>query len=261
MKFENVKIGQKKSTMDSPVLNTPEFHKLTKEWNSQRLKIIGTSHIAKQSVNEIKKAFEGFQPDVVGVELDIQRAKSLMQDQKNEISIAAIRQIGVKGYVFAKIGQIVQKKLGTAVGVSPGTEMKTAITLAAKGKKEVAFIDQPIQITLRKFSKNLTWKEKFRFLGDIFKGMLFPKKQIEQYGLDGFDLSKVPKEEFIGKMMLQMKERYPNVYKTLVSDRNLYMYKHIVKILRTFPEKKVLIIVGAGHKEGIEEMLNRVDVI
>ena len=227
----------------------------------KNLKIIGTSHIAKQSINEIKKAFDEFQPDVVGVELDLQRARSLMQDQKSKISIAAIRQIGVKGYVFAKVGQIVQKKLGKFVGVSPGTEMKTAIALAAKEKKEVAFIDQPIQITLKNFSKNLTWKEKFRFVGDIFKGLVQPKKQIKQYGLDQFDLSKVPKDELIKKMMLQMKERYPNVYKTLVEDRNKYMFKHIVTILRKFPEKKVLIIVGAGHKEGIEEMLNKVDVV
>ncbi len=261
MEFNNVKIGQRKFAIEKPILNTPEFQKPTGEWNSQRLKIIGTSHIAKQSINEIKKAFDEFQPDVVGVELDLQRARSLMQDQKNKISIAAIRQIGVKGYVFAKVGQIVQKKLGGFVGVSPGSEMKTAMALAAKGKKEVAFIDQPIQITLRKFSKTLTWKEKFRFVGDIFKGLLFPKKQIRQYGLDQFDLSKVPKDELIKKMMLQMKDRYPNVYKTLVEDRNKYMFKHIVKILRTFPEKKVLIIVGAGHKEGIEEMLNKVDLV
>ena len=227
----------------------------------KNLKIIGTSHIAKQSINEIKKAFQEFQPDVVGVELDLQRARSLMQNQSNKISIAAIRQIGVKGYVFAKVGQIVQKKLGKFVGVSPGTEMKTAITLAAKEKKEIAFIDQPIQITLKNFSKNLTWKEKFRFVGDIFKGFFFPKKQIKQYGLDQFDLSKVPADELIKKMMLQMKERYPNVYKTLVEDRNKYMFKHIVKILRKFPDKKVLIIVGAGHKEGIEEMLNKVEVV
>ena len=227
----------------------------------KNLQIIGTSHIAKQSVNEIKKAFEEFQPDVVGVELDLQRAKSLMENQKSKISLAAIMEIGVKGYVFAKIGQIVQKKLGKFVGVSPGTEMKTAVMLAAKGKKEVAFIDQPIQITLKKFSKTLTWKEKFRFVADIFKGLLFPKKQIKQYGLDQFDLSKVPKDELIKKMMGQMKGRYPNVYKSLVGDRNIYMFKRIVKILRTFPDKKVLVIVGAGHKEGIEELLIKVDVV
>jgi pheromone shutdown-related protein TraB len=225
------------------------------------LKIIGTSHIAKQSVNEIKKAVKDFDPDIIGVELDLQRAHSLMQNQTNKISLSAIMKIGVKGYVFAKVGQIVQKKLGKFVGVSPGTEMKTAILLAAKEKKEVAFIDQPIQITLKKFSKTLTWREKFRFVGDIFKGLLFPKKQIKQYGLDKFDLSKVPKDALINKMMGQMKERYPNVYKTLVEDRNVFMFKRIVKLLRKFPDKKLLVVVGAGHKEGIEEMLLKVDIV
>ena len=62
-------------------------------------------------------------------------------------------------------------------------------------------------------------------------------------------------------MMGQMKERYPNVYKTLVEDRNVFMFKRIVKLLRKFPDKKLLVVVGAGHKEGIEEMLLKVDIV
>ncbi len=223
--------------------------------------IIGTSHIAQESINEIKKAFSELKPDVVAVELDAGRAQGLMSGVKARVSLANIAQIGVKGYLFAKIGQIVQQKLGQSIGISPGTEMKTAMELAKKEHLKIALIDQPIQKTLRNFSKELTWKEKFRFLGDVFKGLLFPKRQMRKIGLDHLDLSKVPEGKLITLMMTQLKDRYPSIYKTLVEDRNKYMVKQIIKLLRENPDKKILVVVGAGHKEGMEELLLKVDVV
>src|SRR3989344_9697933 len=224
-------------------------------------KIIGTSHIAAQSINEIKTAVKTDKPDIIAVELDFQRASALMAEQKNKVKLSDILKIGVKSYLFVKIGQYVQQKLGQMVGVAPGSEMKTALELARKEKLELALIDQPIQTTLKNFSKELTWKEKFRFIGDIFKGILFKKKQMKELGLENLDLSKVPQEEIIEKMMIPLKTRYPNIYKTLVADRNRYMVKKLVQLLRKNPDKKILCIVGAGHKSGMEELLLKVEVV
>ena len=224
------------------------------------LQLIGTSHIAKESVKEIEKAILE-KPDIVAVELDIGRAAALLQKKRNKITLTQIMQIGIKGYIFAKIGQKVQQKLGKMVGVAPGSDMKKAIELASKEKLMVAFIDQPIQITLKRFSKALTWKEKGKFVLDIFKGLFNPKKQIKELGLEKFDLSKVPTKEVISKMMLQMKKRYPSLYRTLVEERNKYMVKKLIQLMRKNPEKKILAVVGAGHLEGLKELLNKVDVV
>lgn len=225
------------------------------------LTIIGTSHIAKQSINEIKKAIEENKPDIVAVELDINRASALLHGEKNRVSLADMSKIGLKGYLFVKIGQYIQQKLGNEVGISPGSEMKIALKLAQKNKSEVSFIDQPIETTLKNFSKELTWKEKGRFVVDLVIGIIFPKKQAQKLGLDKFDLSKVPAQEVIAKMMNSLKKDYPSVYKTLVEDRNKYMVEQLVKLMRTDPNKRILAVVGAGHKEGMEKLLLKVDVV
>lgn len=225
------------------------------------IKILGTSHIAQESINEIKKNLDEENFDLVAVELDLQRAAALMSNQKNKLSLFDISKIGLRGFLFAKIGQFVQQKLGRMVGVNPGSEMKTALELAKKKRLKVAFIDQPIQITLKKFSKNLTWREKFRFLADIFRGLFFRKREMQKLGLDKLDLKKVPTSKLISKMMGHLKKRYPNIYKTLVVDRNKYMVKQLVRILREDSKRKILVIVGAGHKEGMEKLLLRVDVV
>ena len=106
-----------------------------------------------------------------------------------------------------------------------------------------------------------SWKEKFRFGSDIVKGLFRPRKQMKNLGLKNFDLRKVPEQNIIEKMMLPLKERYPSVYKTLVSDRNTYMVKALIKLMRSFPDKKILCIVGAGHKKGMEKLLLKVEIV
>ena len=221
------------------------------------LKIIGTSHIARQSIEEIQKAVEEFHPDIIAVELDVQRAAALMQQQKTGFSFSDIRNIGVKGYAFVRIGHYVQQKLGKLVGVSPGTEMKTALELARAHKLRIALIDQPINVTLKNFSKELTWREKGRFVWELISGLFAPKKQMKKYGLEKFDLHKVPEQEVIVKIISQMKRYYPSVYKTLIADRNIYMVKQLARLWQENPEKKILAVVGAGHKEGMEKLLQK----
>src|SRR3989338_11107380 len=109
------------------------------------LTIIGTSHIAKQSIQEIKKAVHEQNPDIIAVELDSFRASALLEAKKSKLSFTDILHIGIKGFIFAKIGQAVQQKLGKMVGVDPGSEMKTALLLAREKNKIIAFIDQPLQ--------------------------------------------------------------------------------------------------------------------
>jgi len=85
-----------------------------------------------------------------------------MTEQKNRIGLSAITQIGFKGYLFAVIGGYLQRKLGSMVGVMPGSEMKLAVQLAKKNNARIALIDRNIETTLKRFSESLTWKERFR---------------------------------------------------------------------------------------------------
>jgi len=215
----------------------------------QNLYLIGSSHISKQSINEIKEAFSNLDPDIIAVELDSVRASALLSKKQGSIRLSDIKHIGLKGYVFAVIGSWASKKLGKIVGVSPGSEMKTALTLAKKEKKQIAFIDQRIDITLKRFSKSLSWKEKWHFVIDLIKPIFIRKKD----PLLNFDLSKVPEQELIKKMIDKVKCRYPNIYKVLIEERNYFMARKLKKLIAT--KKKILAIVGAGHLEGILAIL------
>jgi pheromone shutdown-related protein TraB len=211
--------------------------------------LVGTSHIARQSLKEVKEAIEKENPDIVALELDESRLHGLMQKKRERIRLRDIRRIGVKGYLFSLLGAWAERKLGEKTGVKPGTEMLTAYKLARKNEKTVCFIDQDISITLRRLSNTITWKEKWHFIVDIFKAVILRKKEIE------FDLSTVPSGKIIKKLTSKVKKRYPNIYNVLVEERNEYMADRLAELSSKNTDKKIVAIIGAGHEKEIIEMV------
>ncbi len=216
----------------------------------KNLIIIGTSHIAKQSLDDVNKAIEAGKPDIIALELDERRLHSLFM-KPGKIRIYDIKRVGIKGFIFSLIGAWAEKKLGKMVGVAPGSEMKIAVRLARKYNVQIALIDQDIEITLKRFSKSLTWKEKWNFIADILKAIFMRKKVIE------FDLTKVPSKKVIKKLVDEVKKRYPNIYKVLIEERNEVMANNLKRIMELNPEKKILAVVGAGHEDDILELIKK----
>ncbi len=226
--------------------------------NYKNITIIGTSHIAAQSINEIRNSVQKHTPNIIAIELDKNRYKALLSKQKQNLSITAIKEIGFKGYLFAIIGRYAQKKLGTRVGIEPGSDMLEGIKQAKKHKLKLALIDQDMRITLKRFSKAFNYKEKYQLAKDIFNAIFFGKRELKKLGITKFNLSKVPSKTLIKKLLKQFKNKYPNTYRVLVEERNHVMAKNIVKLMRKHPKKKILAIVGAGHEQRILELIKKI---
>ncbi len=210
----------------------------------KNLIILGTSHIAIQSVKQVESIIKKHEPKVIALELDKKRFHAILS-KKRKFSLKDIKRLGVKGFLFNFIGAWAEKRLGKSVGTKPGAEMKKAIDLARKNKLIIALIDQDIKITIKRLMSSLTLKEKLRFLKDLLFPFSLKPKRIK------FDLKKVPKTKTIEKLIKIVKKRYPSVHKTLVTERNQIMAKNLNKLILRFPKKKIFAIVGAGHEEGI----------
>jgi pheromone shutdown-related protein TraB len=215
----------------------------------KNLLIIGTSHIARQSVSDINANFSDLNPDIVCVELDSRRLHALLTDAKPNYSLSGIKQYGLQGYLFAVIAGVLQRKLGNIVGIKPGSDMLAAVNLAKNNNKQLMLIDQDIEITLKRFSKQFTFKEKMRIIWDIIRSPFSPKMKI--------NLNNVPKEELINKMIGELKTRYPSLYNVLIHERNVVMAKNMVKIIESNPDKKILTVIGAGHEKEMVSLIKK----
>jgi len=215
-----------------------------------QVKILGTSHISPESLAKVEQVILKVKPGIVAVELDRKRLFALLHKERQKPSFRDIKRVGFKGWLFALIGAWAERKLGAKVGVSPGAEMLKAIEIAQKEGSKIALIDQDIEITLRKFSRSLSWKEKWTFVKDLFKGVVLRK------GIQ-FDLAKVPSQKVIDELIEDVRKRYPNVYRVLVEERNEYMAQRLAAIVQHHPEETIVAVVGAGHEKEIARLLRK----
>jgi pheromone shutdown-related protein TraB len=214
----------------------------------KNLTIVGTSHISASSIDEIKKKFSSINPDFIALELDKRRLLSLMTKDDKKHTYLTLKTVGIKGYLFGLIGSYIQKKLGQVVKVKPGSDMITALKLAQKNKKQIFLIDRDILITLKRFSKAISWKEKFKIFYSLVAAP-FSKKKIR------IDLSKVPEQALINRLLKELKKEFPNIYTVLVAERNKFMAHNLLQIMKHNPESKILAVVGAGHEKDIYDII------
>jgi pheromone shutdown protein TraB len=225
--------------------------------------LIGTSHIARESVKNVAAVIKHFAEEhsvVVGVELDKYRFRALLDNRRRSYmpTLQNVRMFGVTGTIFALLAGYVSDKLGKHVGAKPGDDMLSAIFTAKKLDLTIALVDQPVQITLRRFSQAITWREKGRFVWDIVQGLFFPRRVLKMYGVENFDLTKVPSDKIITQLIAHMQKRYPNVYRVLIDERNKYMVRKIRKFEKKYPDDLILAVIGAGHEEGMRVLLGSV---
>jgi pheromone shutdown protein TraB len=222
-----------------------------------KYQIVGTSHVAKESKIKIEKAYEEFKPTIICIELDEGRLRGLLSKEKSKMPPSLIFKIGLWGYLFSLVARAVQEGVGKKMNILPGDDMLAGVAIAQKHKLPVALIDQNIQITLQRLSKNFKARDKWNLFKDFFRGIFTPKKVMAEMGIKNMDLSKIPSDVIIDKAIGLMEKRYPGLYKTLVEERNHYMVNQIYEIFRKNPESRVLAVVGAGHSKGMTKLLNQ----
>jgi pheromone shutdown-related protein TraB len=224
----------------------------------RKISLIGTSHIARQSVIEIKKKIIDDKPEIIAVEIDVMRLQALFT-KKRKIKLSDVFRLGVMGFLFTLIGSYIQRKLGEKVGVAPGSDIKVAIIYAGKIGAKLFLIDRPIVQTMRRLSEAMTFWTKMKFIGYLIFGSLIPSENLKK--IKKLDLRKVPEAELIEILSKELKSKFPELYKVLIKERDMYMAKQIEKIANDFPSSDILAIMGAGHVKGVSEYLKKKNIL
>lgn len=221
-----------------------------------RLVLLGTSHISAESVRLVQESILFRKPSIVAVELDATRLHSLLRPEaKKGPHLGMIKEIGVSGFLFLVFASWAQQQLGKVVKLTPGADMLSAVKTAEQLKLPLALVDQDIRITITRLSNKLTWRERMRFVRDIVRGMLFPRSEMRRLGFEKLDLTKVPPEELIQKMMKEFKSTYPSLYLVLVQERNEFMAKKLVRLLLREDITSIVAVIGAGHEKDIADLV------
>lgn len=212
--------------------------------------LIGTAHISKESVEEVRQAIETYKPDIVAVELCQRRYDTITKKDKweNTPVTALIKSNNAYFMLAQTFLSSIQRKLGEEYGVEPGSEMIAAMQEAEKHNIKVALVDRDITVTLKRAWRKMGVREKFRVVWEFLKAML----GYDEEELKDLDLKELMKQDVISQMMEEFSKIAPSAATVLIHERDQYIAQ---KIFDESKKGKVVAVVGAGHINGIKQYL------
>lgn len=214
--------------------------------------LVGTAHVSKTSVEEVRQAIESFGPDVVAVELDEVRHKAVTQ--KREWEETPVTQLikGNKLYFFLAQTLLAsyQRRMGQEEGVEPGAEMVEAVKAAEARGLEVALADRDIGVTFRRAFAVMGLRERFRIIWELMKALV----GLEDESAEHTSVEELLDQDLITTMMEELGQFAPSIKSVVIDERDLFLATRI-RDATEGGTKKVVGVVGAGHMQGIKRQL------
>lgn len=226
--------------------------------NGAQVYLVGTAHVSAKSADQVREVINRVRPDRVAVELDEERAKTLMTENPQRKAKTPFHQIQD---LFSLPGGLGQKLIGfwlksmyeliRNTGVEPGKEFRVAMEEAQRLNAEIDYVDRNVHETVKRLREVIT-------VWDILKLLRNPHPHLETYPsflkeLEHQDLEtaveRLKTRETVREMMQWMEQSFPNVVKVMVHERDEIMVKRLLEC-----EGTVVGVVGMAHMDGIERL-------
>lgn len=216
--------------------------------------IVGTAHVSERSIQEVTQAIEDKRPDIVAVELCPARYRAITgQEEEQEIKISELLSGGKLYYLLVQwFLAYIQKKIGSELGVKPGSEMLAAINTAQKVGARVALVDRDVGITIQRFWSSMGTMDKARLIFSLVPAALGWGDSEE------IDIDKITQEDIVSQMISEFRKISPSAANVLIDERDAYIARNLYQLSK---EGRVLAVVGAGHREGITRHLAHPEAI
>ena len=219
------------------------------ELGGRTITLIGTAHVSKESVEEVKNTINELNPDCVAVELDEKRADSIKNPSRySQLDLVKIlkRKEG-----FLLLANLVlasyQRRMGLNAGVKPGDEMIAAMNAAEEKQIRCTLVDRPIQITLKRaWGKNSFWGKCKLFA--MLLSSAFSKEEV-----DPAEIEKLKERNEMDSMMNELSEYMPVIKQVLIDERDQYLASKIW----SSEGNNIVAVLGAGHLPGVQAHLEK----
>ena len=211
--------------------------------DGKKILLIGTAHISQSSVDEVNTVINQVKPDTVCIELCSSRYQAMLaKDQWKNMDIFKVIREGKSFLLFANlIMTAFQKRLGSRLGVKPGSEMFEAANVAEKLNSELVLADRDVKITLQRTWRGMPFWGKMKVLGQLLAS-LFIREEISKE-----EIEKLKESDALSEAVKMLAEQSPEMKRILIDERDQYMAEKI----RQSMGKLIVAVVGAGHVKGL----------
>jgi pheromone shutdown-related protein TraB len=221
--------------------------------NGNEFKLIGTAHVSRESIEEVRNIICTEKPDMVCVELDQERYNSITQnDNWEKLNLTKVFKEG-KGFLL--IANLVlagfQRRLGNELGVKPGEEMKTAVQASQEMGIAYSLCDREVHTTLRRAWARCGFWSKAKLLASLLASAFTTEKLSEE------EIENLKNKNELDGMMGELADYLPAVKEVLIDERDRYLAVKIWTSASQKTNQKIIAVMGAGHIQGIKTYLEK----
>jgi len=205
--------------------------------------LIGTAHVSKLSVDEVKETIELEKPDTVCIELCQARYQSITDTDrwKNTDIVKIIKE----GKALVLLANLVissyQKKLAKKFGVKPGQEMIQGIKSAKEVGAELCLADRDIQITMLRLWRSIGFFGKLKLFFQLLLSMFLDEELSEE------EMEKMKSKDMLSAALDELSRSFPQLKEIVIDERDIFLAHKI----KTAPGEKLVAVLGTGHIPGI----------
>lgn len=213
--------------------------------------LLGTAHVSRTSAEAVQRLLESGHYDAVAVELCPARYQTLTErDAWRDMDLFAVIRQGKAGMMMASLALAAyQRRIAEQFGIEPGAEMKAAIDAADSAGLPVQLVDRDIGITLRRASRRLSWWKRWVMVNGLVLSM-FSRQEITEE-----DIERLKEGDLLTETFSEFSETSPELYQSLITERDHFMAARLQQENGTHPGRKVLAVLGAGHLAGTARAL------
>lgn len=213
------------------------------ELDGKKIYLVGTAHVSKESVQDVRSTVEAVQPDTVCVELCPARYKTMcMGDAWRKMDIFKVLREKKAVFLLAQlILSAFYRRIGEQLGVQPGAEMLEAVQAAEKQNAALVLADRSVEVTLKRVWGFLGFLSKIKLFSHLLASLFISEK------LDESSIEQIKQKDQLEAVLAEFAEKFPEIKKRLIDERDIFLAQKI----RETEGNTVVAVVGAGHVAGI----------
>lgn len=246
------------------------------------LYLLGTVHVSRESGEAVKQLIADVSPEVVCVELcldrrhilslsdsepsepraDVEASSSSSEPSAASSSstpaastavaqaapsffshvVSALRRGGGPSSALEHAFSEYLRRIGSKLDVMPGYEFRVAMRECQARRIPLILCDRPVHITLQRTWYRLSYVERVRFIWGLMTSSDDVDEEMVRALSRGGDL--------LDELVEELQREFPSLYRPLVEERDEYL----AAMLREHTKRKRVVVgvVGLGHVKGIQ---------
>ncbi len=235
--------------MPQSVIADQPLRRVTRE--GTEFVLLGTAHVSKVSADAVREILATETFDAVAVELCPHRADAVRNPEAiRDMDLFRVMKEGRAGAVAVGLALgAYQRRLATQFGIEPGAEMKTAMEGASARGLPCWLVDRDVGVTLRRTRAAIGWWERTKLSTGLVASL------IDDSSIEESEIEKLKEGDILESAFTEFARRSPPLFEALISERDRYMAARLREEATPNKPRRVLVVVGAGHLEGLARHL------